>query len=109
MNIAMNDYQQLAKQTAKKSDTPELTLLNWTLGVAGEAGEFANKVKLWAFHKHGIVSHELAEELGDVLWYVANAADALGFTLNDIAAMNIEKLRQRYPEGFSEERSWSRE
>ena len=79
------------------------------LGLAGEAGEFANMVKKLTAHGHNISTTELADELGDVLWYLAEAATACGISLNEIAQQNVDKLRSRYPDGFSEERSRNRE
>ena len=51
----------------------------------------------------------IAKELGDICWYIAEAATAIGYSLEDIMQMNIDKLRKRYPEGFSAERSINRE
>jgi NTP pyrophosphatase (non-canonical NTP hydrolase) len=72
------------------------------LGLAGEAGEFADSIKKMVFHRHGEITHDqLAKELGDVLWYVAALASKLGYTLAEIMEMNIGKLRTRYPNGYS--------
>ena len=51
----------------------------------------------------------IAKELGDICWYIAEAASAIGYDLETIMQMNIDKLRKRYPEGFSVERSKNRE
>lgn len=64
------------------------------LGLCGEAGEYAEKVKKYIrdgmFDPHGAMM-----ELGDVLWYLAAAADELGYSLGDVATFNLEKLRDR--------------
>lgn len=70
-----------------------------TLGLVGEAGEVAEKVKK-IFRDHGSVldeerRKELSKELGDVLWYMAQLATTLGLSLEDIAAANLEKLQSR--------------
>lgn len=106
--LTMNQYQNLANRTSGAGKQGERRQIIAALGLAGEAGEFANMIKKLTAHGHPITVDELAEELGDVLWYLAEAASASGLTLNDIAAMNVEKLRRRYPDGFSEERSINR-
>ncbi|GAF78749.1 unnamed protein product [marine sediment metagenome] len=106
--MELNEYQQEAKKTAKRPATPEMALLNWSLGLGGEVGEFQNAVKKWWFHEHGLVSQDMAKELGDILWYLALAADALGFTLEEIAKGNLEKLAKRYPAGFDPQKSRGR-
>jgi NTP pyrophosphatase (non-canonical NTP hydrolase) len=107
--IRMNEYQALAERTAGAGREGERRQIVAALGLAGEAGEFANMVKKMIAHGHPITADELAEELGDVMWYLAEAATACGLALNDIAQMNVDKLRARYPDGFSEERSINRE
>lgn len=69
------------------------------LGAAGEAGEFADKIKKIWRDKEGLVSDEdrehLLRELGDILWYVSAAADELNSSLEEVAVINIEKLKAR--------------
>jgi NTP pyrophosphatase (non-canonical NTP hydrolase) len=105
---SLDGYQQLAESTAARYDTFEKRLTIFTLGLAGEAGEFAEKVKKWLGHGHDMPDEVLRDELGDVLWYVANLAAVLDFDLSDVADANISKLAERYPEGFSVERSVNR-
>jgi NTP pyrophosphatase (non-canonical NTP hydrolase) len=107
-NIYFNKYQKLAEKTSGAGGGGDRRLIIAALGLAGEAGEFANMVKKLTAHGHEIPLEDLSEELGDVLWYVAEAASACGLELDDIANQNVEKLRNRYPEGFSEERSINR-
>lgn len=111
-----NEYQRAALRTMGMSnlseqDDPEyrkkLTLC--ALGLCGESGEFADMAKKYLFHGHALNREEAAKELGDIAWYLAVAAETLGYTLDEILQMNVDKLSRRYPEGFSSERSIYRE
>lgn len=79
------------------------------LGLTGEAGEVADYIKKVLFHSHQLSKEKLAEELGDVLWYLTYLTNISGYSLSEIAELNIEKLEKRYPEGWSVERSIKRE
>lgn len=103
--MTMNEYQMLAQRTAKITDNPEDKRLNGCMGLNGEAGECIDLLKKHLFQGHELDKKKLAEELGDVLWYVAELATGIGYTLGDIAQNNIAKLKRRYPEGFDPERS----
>jgi NTP pyrophosphatase (non-canonical NTP hydrolase) len=108
--LQMNTYQELAGRTAGAGGNGDRRLIIAALGLAGEAGEFANLVKKLTAHGHTDITPEvLADELGDVLWYLAEAATACGLELDDVAQENVRKLQKRYPEGFSEERSINRD
>jgi NTP pyrophosphatase (non-canonical NTP hydrolase) len=76
-------------------------VLIWALGLAGEAGEVADLLKKVHGHGKPLDREQVKKELGDVLWYVANLADAHGFTLSEVAVTNVTKLRARYPRGFT--------
>jgi NTP pyrophosphatase (non-canonical NTP hydrolase) len=106
--LTLNEYQTLAARTAGAGGDDERRLIIAALGLAGEAGEFANLVKKRTAHGHDIPNEKLADELGDVLWYIAEAATSCGISLSDLARQNVEKLRRRYPDGFSQERSRNR-
>ena len=106
--LDLNEYQKLAARTAGAGGDGDRRLIIAALGLAGEAGEFANIVKKLTAHGHEIPPEELADELGDVLWYLAEAASACGLELSKIGEQNVEKLRRRYPDGFSSERSINR-
>lgn len=86
----------------------DLGLVNWALGLAGEAGEYADLVKKAVFHGHELDRDKALKELGDALWYIARAAHQHGSTLADVAEMNVRKLRARYPNGWSSEDSIAR-
>lgn len=80
-------------------------LQNGVMGLCGEAGECIDIVKKHLFQGHELDKEHLAKELGDVAWYLAVTAEAIGYDLNTILQMNVKKLRDRYPNGFDEERS----
>lgn len=84
-------------------------LIMGTLGLVGESGEFADAVKKMIFHKHEMDLDILIKELGDVCWYVAMLCNSLNIQLEDVMQKNIDKLIQRYPQGFSEEASRNRQ
>ena len=106
--MTLNDYQRLAQRTDARGNTASGKLENGILGICGEAGECADLLKKYLYQGHELDRDKLAEETGDVLWYVAETAAGLGLTLEDIAKRNIEKLKRRYPDGFDAERSKNR-
>lgn len=99
-----DDYQDLAMRTASGVGAIEVA----ALGLAGEAGEFADHVKKHIAQGHALDEGFLAKELGDILWYVALASTILDRRMCDVAETNIAKLRARYPDGFESERSINR-
>nr|DAJ97360.1 MAG TPA: NTP-PPase-like protein [Herelleviridae sp.] len=76
--------------------------MNGVLGLTGESGECADLVKKHLFQGHDLDKEHLAKELGDVAWYLAVSASAIGYDLETIFAMNVDKLKRRYPDGFDE-------
>lgn len=116
---AFDRYQEAAGRTANNDidavlerlkNNPQLVaLLNDALGLAGEAGEFADHIKKVVFHGHALDQDYSTKELGDQLWYIADAAKALGVKLSAVAGGNVKKLQARYPEGFDEDKSINRE
>jgi NTP pyrophosphatase (non-canonical NTP hydrolase) len=107
--MTLNTYRKAAVRTASSmSDALSVRLLNGALGLTGESGEVADIIKKWYFHNHDLDKQHLVEELGDVMWYIASMADALGVTLDEVARVNVEKLMRRYPNGFSTEASKNR-
>ena len=97
-----NEYQKAAQTTAVYPGKGE-NLWYPTLGLNGEAGEVGEKVKKLMRDHDGIFPPGYREliikELGDVLWYVADIAEELGFTLERVAEMNIDKLASRLDRG----------
>lgn len=101
--MKINEYQIEALRTAGEAD-----IVNGVLGLCGEAGECADLVKKHKFQGHDLDTDHLAKELGDVAWYLAVSAYVIGYDLESVMKMNVEKLRSRYPDGFSSELSQHR-
>ena len=100
--MRISEYQELSRRTATYPDAGE-NIIYPTLGLAGEAGEVAEKVKKLLRDDGGVLSAErrdaLAGELGDVLWYVAQVATEAGLDLDEIAQGNLDKLLSRQQRG----------
>ena len=103
--MQVNEYQNLAMRTLNPELNKRDVLINSVMGLCGESGEAIDIVKKWMAHGHELDREHLAKELGDIAWYLAEAATALDMDLEDIFRANIEKLKKRYPEGFSSEKS----
>lgn len=106
--MTLNDYQTEALKTLNARPMKYDTLAHGVIGLCNEAGEVAGILKKHAFQGHSMDPKDMADELGDVLWYLTIVAKELGYTLEDIAAMNLKKLTNRYPKGFEVSRSINR-
>ena len=125
----LNDYQQFVKSTTSDESIKYLAfekrvkrlwldegvnvplLLTAAIGAGSECGEFEEIIKKIIFQGKEYnedTRFHMKRELGDILWYVANAATALGYTLDEIVEGNIAKLEARYPNGFEVYRSENR-
>jgi len=97
-----DNYQIEARKTAIYPNKDK-NFIYPTLGLVGESGEVAEKIKKVLRDKNGNLDDDsklaLKKELGDVLWYLSNLCDELGFSLNDIAKVNLEKLNLRLSRG----------
>jgi NTP pyrophosphatase (non-canonical NTP hydrolase) len=107
--IDFERYRQEVLRTAGERPPGHERLLHCALGVCGEAGEVADLIKKFAFMGHPLEVRNLLGELGDLMWYIVLLCDALGLSMEDVLADNVEKLRKRYPDGFSAERSINRD
>ena len=100
--MELNEYQAMAKTTAVYTSADQ-QLVCTVLGLNGEAGEVAEKIKKVIRDKNSIIGdddkREIQKELGDVLWYLAVLADTLGLDLESVAALNLEKLQSRSQRG----------
>lgn len=133
-NMTLTEYQQLAMRTNDGENTYRLQdriemidffkdaksgrkiekydmggIVNASLGLSGEVGEVNDIIKKWIFHEKELDETHLIKELGDVMWYISLMAESFGITLEEICERNIEKLRNRYPEGFDVQRANNRE
>ena len=103
-----NEYQRLAMTTLNPALDKKDVLINSVMGLCGEAGEAIDIVKKWLAQGHDLDKEHLAKELGDIAWYLAEAATALDLPLDEILEGNIEKLKKRYPDGFKTKDSLAR-
>lgn len=104
--MIINEYQQAALRTVQ--GTNGLNITNGALGLTGEAGEVADMIKKSLYQGHVLDIDHLALELGDVAWYIAIMAESIGMDLETVLQMNVDKLKERYPEGFDSDRSQHR-
>lgn len=103
-----NEYQKLAMRTCSiPYDDKRGMMYHAVFGLCSEAGEVAGILQK-EYQGHVMDRHHVARELGDCLWMIAEACEALDMTIEEVMEMNISKLRARYPEGFSAERSLHR-
>jgi NTP pyrophosphatase (non-canonical NTP hydrolase) len=107
--MTINEYQTAALRTAQTEELTHVELvMNAALGLCGESGEVADIVKKFRFQGHDLDFDHIAKELGDIAWYLAVGAYAIGYDLENILQMNVDKLKARYPDGFSTDRSLHR-
>lgn len=99
--MKLDEYRHETRRTAGHHDSEMLALVNWSMGLAGETGEFVDHVKKAAFHATPLDMEKVEKELGDILWYWARAVDSLGLSADHVARKNLDKLRTRYPDGFN--------
>lgn len=107
MSYTFDEYQ----EDARRTQNPNLTVTDRRLhalhGLAGEVGEIHSLYQK-AYQGHAILREDLLKEVGDLMWFIAELCDVENAFMSDVAEANIEKLRSRYPEGFSEQRSRER-
>ena len=108
-HMGFNQYQQQCERTANRQTTdPFKFLTEKALGIIGEAGEIGDYLKKVLCHGHPMNTEKLTDEAGDLLWYLSTVLTTYGITLEKVALHNIEKLKTRYPEGFTTEASINR-
>lgn len=103
----LNYYQALAARTINPEHSKEDMLIHSLHGLAAEVGEVHGLFQKM-MQGHPLSYEHFQKELGDCLWMIAEACTACGYTLEEIAQMNIDKLKARYPEGFQPEKSQNR-
>lgn len=100
--MEFSKYQQQTRKTfIKTKHQPELVLARMTLGLTGESGEVAEKVKKFLRGDKEVneLRFDLAHELGDVLWYISEICNLMGLELDGIAEINLDKLQKRHDKG----------
>ena len=107
MNV--NEYQREAMTLLNPAIPQKDVLLNALMGLCGESGEAIDLMKKHLFQGHELDRDKMVKELGDVAWYLAEAATGLGVDLSEVLQRNLDKLHARYPQGFDAQRSQQRE
>jgi len=103
--MTFNDYQKEAAKTANRTND---ALSMGALGLAGEAGEVVDLIKKHLYHGHPLDKDKLTREIGDLAWYCAFIATVVGIEFDDVATTNLAKLKARYGDAFSVEKSINR-
>lgn len=102
-----NNYQQLAARTMNKKLGWMETMMHSLHGLVAEVGEL-HGIYQKVYQGHEATPEHVKKELGDILWFIAEFCTVNEWDMNDIAWLNIEKLKARFPDGFEEERSLHR-
>ena len=101
------DYQKLASRTMNKKHTPEQNIHHALHGMVSEIGEL-HGIYQKVYQGHEYNEEHAKKELGDLIWFIAEYCTSNGWTMEEIAQMNIDKLKARFPDGFSAEKSLNR-
>lgn len=101
IKVDLEEYQKLCRNTAKNFTDKDREISSWGLGVAGEAGDLAGCIKKTIYHDND-QRQGIRENVGDTMWYLAMICNFFGWELEEILAENINKLKKRYPKGFTE-------
>lgn len=107
--MTINEFQLDVLRTESGSSHKYPRILHGMMGLCGEAGEAMDILKKTMYQHHPLDKEHLALELGDVAYYLALAADSIGYDLETLLTMNVTKRQIRYPNGFDSERSINRE
>ena len=106
--MTVDEYQKSAARTINyrlSRNEQEMHALHLLASEVGEIHGIYQKT----YQGHDFCDKELAKEVGDLMWGIAELCTALGWSMSEVCRMNIEKLKKRYPEGFDEERSIHRD
>lgn len=97
--MKIDEYQQRSYVAVQSHKDKREEVLHWTIGLTEEAGEVASLIKHKYFHNEEIKESDIAEELGDVLWYLSAMCTALEIDFSSVAQLNVEKLSKRFKNG----------
>ena len=95
--------------TNRISSNENIRLLHAGMGMCTESAEFVDMMKKHIFYGKPLDKVNLREEIGDLLWYIGLAVDVLGTTIDEVMTINIDKLKARYPENFTEHHAENRD
>ena len=98
--MQVNEYQKAAMATLNPALDKKDVLINSVMGLCGESGEAIDIMKKWLMQGHELDKAHLIKARGDVAWYLAEAAIALDISLEAVFQGNLDKLRQRFSNGF---------
>jgi NTP pyrophosphatase (non-canonical NTP hydrolase) len=109
----IKEFQKLSKRTMGVPVTGtieefQLMLCNYAMGLGGESGEVQDVLKKWIHHKHPYDEMKLIKEMGDLMHYWCGICTMLHLDIDEIFAVNLQKLKERYPDGFSADASMER-
>lgn len=106
--MTLDEYQRAAARTMNAGLSDEQRLTDTAAGLSEEAGEVLGVIRKHVYMSHLLDRERIKRELGDALWCLAGVATSLGVTLDEVASANLDKLRWRYSEGYSDEASRAR-
>lgn len=106
-DMGLNEYQQAAARTIGKDMLPGEIETHALHGMVAEIGEIHGLYQK-VYQGHEADNEHLKKEVGDLLWFIAEYCTACGWDLEEVARLNIAKLKARYPDGFEAERSLHR-
>ena len=95
-NFSFEDYQKETQVAVQPHESEKDAVTHWTIGLTEEAGEVASLIKHRYYNNDRVSDEKIAEELGDVLWYVASICNELDINLATVAQLNVGKLQYRY-------------
>lgn len=101
--MTLQEYQKFCNKGVLEETRKREPVVGFALGLVGETGEVVDDIKKRIFHGRDIPLEHTKEELGDVMWYVANICNVYGFDLQDVIDMNVRKLSARYPDMYKKE------
>lgn len=106
--MRFDEYQVFARRTQNHELTGDERIQHALCGLSSEVGEIAS-IYQKRFQGHPVDEATVADEMGDVLWFLSELADCLCVHLGSVAQHNVSKLLKRYPDGFDSDRSVNRE
>jgi NTP pyrophosphatase (non-canonical NTP hydrolase) len=99
--MTLNEYQDFVSHGIRPEAAGKNRMVHFALGLAGETGEVCDAIKKREYHGRDISIEHIKEEIGDVMWYIANLCNEFEFDLNDVIVENARKLVKRYPDLYA--------